>query len=102
MKVTSASCRHAIGRKMVQTLPNPVNEIHFVRKNDDLRARLPAFFDLLNSAVFAKAVLAVERIVEDHDLLGLVRIVFELGQKKRERKGAAITRAQSIFEARLR
>jgi hypothetical protein len=51
--------------------------------------------------VLAKAVLAVERIIEDDNLRGLVGIVFELGKKKCERQSAAVAGAESVSERRF-
>ena len=46
--------------------------------------------DLLYSAVLPEAILAVEGIIEDHDLGGVVGTVVQLCQKKREGEGALV------------
>src|SRR5262249_47717250 len=69
----------------LQPVPNALQEILVVREYDYLRAGRPATLDLLDRAVLAKGVLAVERVVEHDDTPRFLVIVLQLGQEERER-----------------
>src|SRR5271157_3045254 len=70
-----------------------------MRKHDDLCAFFPTLPYLLNCTVSPEAVLAVERVIKDHDFRCPTGIVVQLGKEKCESKSAFVASAQRISEA---
>jgi hypothetical protein len=62
-----------------KAIPHALEKANVMRKYDDLGAFLSALPDFLNCAILSKAILAVERIVEDYNSLGTIGTVMQLG-----------------------
>ena len=71
-----------------------------MRKNDHLFTVANALGNLMNRVISPKAVHAREWIIENNNLGRSVRVLFQLGQKKRECERASVAGAQRISETR--
>ena len=72
----------SLGRLVLQTLPDPFEKVQIVREHNNLRAHLACIANLADRVILAEGILTVEGIVENNDLLGLVRVVLELSNEE--------------------
>jgi len=72
-----------------------------VRQHDQLRRLGGLGEDLENCLLAPEGILAVERVIEDDDALGEIRLALQVGEEEREREGGAVAGAQGVTETGL-